>query len=182
MFYSPADIDNWKMGFFFGRSYRTKLMNSVVTPWNTAGTYHDSYLSAINGVYRAVSLPGLPIDVEIDFSVSLHNTDNFATFNVTPTFRWKWFPWNNYVYTTLRVGPFGLSYATKVSDLERAQVTYGHSANLLNSTLVEWTFAPAENSPWEAFWRIQHRCGVYGLFDDVVGGTNYMTFGFRASF
>lgn len=182
IFYSPLDTDNWKLGFYWGRSYRARLMNAVATPWNTIGTYYDSYLSGGNLVYRAIDLPNLPISLELDFAGSFHAPEGYAEFRVTPTFRWKWFPWNNYVYTNLRVGPFGLSYATKVSDLERTQVENYHSAKLLNSTIVEWTFAPSENSPWEAFWRIDHRCGVWGTFDGVVGGTNYMTVGFRASF
>lgn len=184
VFHSPLDRESWKLGFYAGAATSTRFAKAASMPWTTIGNYYDAHLVAANIVYRAVDLPNLPISVEIDFAATYQTgfSEHYAEFRLTPTFRWKWFPWNNFIYTNFRVGPLGISYATKVTSFEISQLESNHSNKLLNSTIIEWTFAPRENSPWEVFWRIDHRCGIYGLIDDVKGGTNYMTAGFRASF
>jgi hypothetical protein len=46
--------------------------------------------------------------------------------------------------------------------------------------LEELTFAPSKESPWEAFFRIHHRFGVFGLINGVDGGSNSVTVGWRS--
>jgi len=92
--------------------------------------------------------------------------------------RWVVFPWNEYVETTAAIGE-GLSWATQIPALEKADPTNSDNSQLLNYILVEVTFAvPA--SPWSLVTRIHHRSGVWGLFGH--SGSNVLEAGIRYRF
>ena len=183
IFHSPTAASSWSFGVYGGQLNNNVFARIAPAPWKARDTFEPAYLVAANGVYRAVEFPYLPIDFEIDVTAGYHfGPQEFAEFTLTPTLRWKWFPWNHYVYTTLRGSPVGLSFTTAESRLEALETVGRRTSKLLNSLVYEWTFAPSETSNWEAFYRIHHRCGAYGLFDGVVGGSNYMSLGLRARF
>src|SRR5262249_7198642 len=73
--------------------------------------------------------------------------------------RWVVFPWNRHVETTTAFGE-GLSWATEIPALEKADPTNSSNAQLLNYILLEVTFAIPE-SPWSLVTRIHHRSGVF---------------------
>jgi hypothetical protein len=128
-------------------------------------------------------LPYVPMDLELDFTVADHfGQGTFFEFGALPILRWKWFPWNNYLYTTFRMGPLGASYTTGISRLEAADTAGDHTARYLNLYIAEWTAALDQRSPWETFVRIHHRSGIYGLINGVHGGSNYVTGGLRLHF
>jgi hypothetical protein len=136
-----------------------------------------------NAVYKIAHLPHLPVDLELDLSVAdLFGRGNELEFGAIPEFRWKWFPWNNVVYTNVRVGPLGLSYTTGLSVEESSDTTGNHTSRFLNLDVYEWTFAPSEQSKWEGFIRNQHRSGIFGLINGVRGGSNYVNLGLRVRF
>ena len=54
----------------------------------------------------------------------------------------EWFPWNDYVYTNVRLMPVGFSYTTALSQWEALQTKSGHTVNVLNFLSAELTFAP----------------------------------------
>jgi len=99
-----------------------------------------------------------------------------------PELRWKWFPWNDFIYTNARIGPLGVSYTTGLSRLEASDCANEHTSKFLNLDVAEWTFAPSAESSWEVFLRNQHRSGIFGLINGVNGGSNYVNAGFRMSF
>ena len=92
--------------------------------------------------------------------------------------RWVVFPWNRYVETTAAFGE-GLSWATEVPALEKADPTNSANRQLLNYILLEVTFAIPE-SPWSLVTRIHHRSGVFGLFGH--SGSNVLEAGIRYRF
>jgi len=92
--------------------------------------------------------------------------------------RWVVFPWNRYVETTLAFGE-GLSWATEIPALEKADPTNSANRQLLNYILIEVTFAIPE-SPWSLVTRIHHRSGVFGLFGH--SGSNVLEAGLRYRF
>ena len=92
--------------------------------------------------------------------------------------RWVVFPWNRYVETTLAFGE-GLSWATEIPALEKADPTNSANRQLLNYILIEVTFAIPE-SPWSLVTRIHHRSGVFGLFGH--SGSNVLEAGIRYRF
>lgn len=98
--------------------------------------------------------------------------------NALVVYRWKNFPWNQTLQTTLAVGE-GLSYATETPLLEEASNTNVGAARLLNYILVEAAFAPPVVTDWSLVVRVHHRSGVFGLFDDVEGGSNIIAAGIK---
>lgn len=92
--------------------------------------------------------------------------------------RWMVFPWNRYVETTAAIGE-GLSWATEIPALEKAEPTNSENAQLLNYLLLELTVAPPESS-WSLATRIHHRSGVFGVFGH--SGSNVLELGVRHRF
>jgi hypothetical protein len=92
--------------------------------------------------------------------------------------RWVVFPWNKYIETTAAIGE-GLSWATQIPALEKADPTNSDNNQLLNYILLEATFAIPE-SPWSLVTRIHHRSGVYGLLGH--SGSNIIEAGIRYRF
>jgi hypothetical protein len=92
--------------------------------------------------------------------------------------RWVVFPWNRWVETSLALGE-GLSWATEIPKLEKADPTNSDNSQLLNYILLEITFAVPE-SPWSFVTRIHHRSGVWGVFGHA--GSNIIEAGIRYRF
>lgn len=90
--------------------------------------------------------------------------------NVLVSARWHRFPWNRHVKTTVAVGE-GLSLASRKPKLEQEQKS--KASALLNYLMFELTLAPPE-SRWYWSTRIHHRSGVFGLFNGVHGGSNFI--------
>ena len=103
--------------------------------------------------------------------------DNWE-FTGSVNLRWVVFPWNRYVETTAAIGE-GLSWATEIPALEKADPTNSSNSQLLNYILLEVTFAIPE-SPWSLVTRIHHRSGVWGLFGHT--GSNVLEAGIRYRF
>ena len=92
--------------------------------------------------------------------------------------RWVVFPWNRYIETSVALGE-GLSWATEIPALEKADPTNSGNSQLLNYILLEVTFAIPE-SPWSLVTRIHHRSGAWGLFGH--SGSNILEAGIRYRF
>ena len=106
----------------------------------------------------------------------------YEEFAFTPTLRWKWFPWNDYVYTNLRFGPLGISYVTAIPTIEFKHSLNGKDSQLLNALVWEITLAPSVESKWETFLRIHHRSGIYGHVNGADSGANWVSVGLRTGF
>jgi hypothetical protein len=116
---------------------------------------------------------------EVELQVLKHfgEQDNWE-FTGSVNLRWVVFPWNKWVETTAAVGE-GLSWATEIPALEKADPTNSDNAQLLNYILLEITFAVPESS-WSLVTRIHHRSGVWGLFGHT--GSNVLEAGIRYRF
>ena len=143
-------------------------------------TVEDSYLAAI-----AVSEPVYyheRYQWEVEGQVVKHfGLQDHWEFNALIALRWKYFPWNKHVKTSFAVGD-GLSYATEVPLLEDLDEPETGSTRLLNYLLIELTFAPPKEEHWAFVFRIHHRSGIFGVFDDVSGGSNVIALGIKYTF
>jgi hypothetical protein len=81
-------------------------------------------------------------------------------------------------YTNVRLG-LGLSYVTGISSWELQSSDNKTGSRLLIFVVPEVTLASSEHSRGEAFIRVHHRSGAYGLVNGVYGGSNYLCVGFR---
>ena len=180
-FHSITDPSSWKVGAFAGQFNNRSEQILLYMPWRATNTYAAEYIAAADAVYTFINIPRVPLNAELDFSASAHfGEQEFAEFTVTPVLRWTWFPWNNWIYTNLRYGALGPSVTTELSNLEARGTVNKQTSYFLAGGVEELTFAPSKESPWEAFFRIHHRSGVFGLINGVDGGSNYVTFGWRS--
>jgi len=101
--------------------------------------------------------------------------------NALIVLRWLHFPWNRHVRTTFAIGD-GVSYASKVPQLELASHTNEGATQLLNYLLLEWTLGLPEQPDWDLSLRIHHRSGIFGLYDGVDGGSNVLAAGLKFTF
>jgi hypothetical protein len=204
VFHSLTDLKSWRFGGYAGVGNPDTLVHVIATPWNAASHHSPVYIVAGNFIYSAMELPFVPLDIELEMDLVQHfgpsstqqfnyavrfpvsgplyySPQSYQEFAIGPAFRWKWFPWNDYVYTNLRVVPIGFSYTTALSQWEALQTGLGHTAHVLNFLVAELTFAPGSTSKWESFLRVHHRSGIGGLVSNVVGGSNYVSIGARLS-
>lgn len=115
----------------------------------------------------------------------MHAAEFWAALNL----RWTWFPWNNYVKTTIGVAE-GLSMATQVDTAERLQNQFKIVGNrlvftgsdLLNYFSPEVTLALPQYPEYELMFRLHHRSGIFGLINGVHAGAQYVTAGLRVYF
>src|SRR5215831_12998706 len=143
------------------------------------------YMTAVGGVYSGSQLLEIPARLNLKdsytFGVSVSKQfgdQDHWEFTGSLNLRWVVFPWNRHVETTLALGE-GLSWATQIPALEKADPTNSENAQLLNYILIEVTFAIPE-SPWSLVTRIHHRSGVFGLFGH--SGSNILEAGIRYRF
>jgi hypothetical protein len=93
--------------------------------------------------------------------------------------RWKLFPWNDFIVTTTAVGE-GLSYATEIPNVEKRKNR--NESKLLNYIFIELTFALPSEPDVALVARLHHRSGVFGLFNGVRDGSNFLGAGLRWRF
>lgn len=72
----------------------------------------------------------------------------------------------------------GLSYASDIPRLEK--IRHVNESRLLNLVLIELAYDLDQAHTVALRWH--HRSGVWGLFNDVAGGSNSVQFGFRLKF
>jgi len=103
-------------------------------------------------------------------------------------FKWKWFPWNNFVKTTIGIST-GLNYAFKLDHLEVVQAGNGEGSKLLHFLTPEIAFSLPSRPDLELVFRFHHRSGgkdfLLGdtkIFNSTAGGAQYATVGLRVRF
>jgi len=91
--------------------------------------------------------------------------------------RWKAFPWNDYLRTTVAVST-GLNWASKIDGIERDKAS--HTSHVLHYLSPEITFGLPDNQHWDVVFRFHHRSGgKLGVFNHNSGGAQYQTVGLR---
>lgn len=121
---------------------------------------------------------GRHLGTEGEVNIAGHTgLQHHAEVNTAFILRWRSFPWDRYVDTSLAYG-LGLSLASERPSIE--EEPRRSASRLLLFMPAELTFAPpkAHHSPWEAMLRIHHRSGAFGWFRDA-GGSNFLSLGVR---
>ncbi len=85
-------------------------------------------------------------------------------------------PWRTWVESTLAVGN-GLSWATTPPSTEQERLS--RTSRWLYHLMFELTFHLRQIPEWELLFRIHHRSGIFGIFDEVVGGSDFICLGLR---
>lgn len=93
-------------------------------------------------------------------------------------FRWKAFPWNDYLRTTIGIST-GVNYASGVSEIEREKSPRNQSKTL-HYLSPEITFGLPSQPNLDLVFRFHHRSGGnLGVFNNTGGGSQYQTVGLR---
>jgi hypothetical protein len=178
---APRPEPTLRIGAYMGALSEQSLFGLTITrPW--APHLQSDSLAAADLVYTAYRFTNIPLDVEIEGGVAKHYGWSHQTeFNLLPMARWKYFPWNEYVYTNFRLGLAGVSYDTSVPEWEKRQIGhYGKTSRFLSFLVPEFTFSPSKDAPFEVFVRVHHRSGIYGVIIKDQS-SNYLSAGVRFS-
>lgn len=93
--------------------------------------------------------------------------------------RYDYFPWRDWLHTSIALGE-GLSLASKRP--EREVQIRGNSQRLLNYLAFELELALPRYPRYSLAYRLHHRSGVFGLFGNTRGASDYYLLGLRYRF
>jgi len=128
---------------------------------------------------RVLKNPTTSRSWELEAQIGKHfNGQSHAEVNLAVFHRWRQFPWNRGVRTTMAIGG-GLSYAFEDPPLEAANRSNDGTTRLQFYLGLETTLAPPAWEHFSFLLRIHHRSTVAGLFGGVDSGSNYLSFGGR---
>lgn len=173
-----CEQEGWSMGVYGGQYYDTEPAGFL----NGQATFKDQYLLALTATKTLWRSANWPMSLELDGMLGQQfGQASLTEVAVAPTLRWSGFPWNQYLQTSLRAGPLGLSYTSEVSPLERG--TEGRGSQWLNFLMLELTLAPPQEKSWEVFLRLHHRCTIYDLINNYgANGEDFFAIGYRRKF
>lgn len=155
------------------------LGDDPVAPWHAR--VGNAGIIAGNFSRRVLTMLNM-IDLEAEIGIGQRFGDMHATEGwVAVDFRWTYFPWNQYVRTTIALAEGG-SYASEIDLEERRRADNNKGSNYLNFFSPEMTFALPDMPNDELLFRFQHRSGVFGLINGVYGGSSFATVGYRHRF
>lgn len=177
---SPAPAESpaptLRLGGFLGVLTDETFAKMLYEPW--LGHLQDSYLAGVHVVGTLYGFASVPLDLEIEAGIAQRFADDHQTeLYLIPMGRWKRFPWNDCLYTNLRLGVIGASYVSGISAWEMHRGSGG--SRYLNLVVPEITFAASAHAPYEIFLRIHHRSGAFGAVNGVYGGSSYFAVGVR---
>jgi len=176
--------------FLVGQAVQTDFTDIIIEPWTVdfvdlglVGAAVSTRLGTINELFGSADQGdiGDDISVEVEAGASYRfGEESLGELWGALYFRYDGFGWNDFVYTTVAINT-GLSILSETSEYERDR-SDGQSSLLLHYLGPEITFADPDNKNVELVLQIHHRSGVFGLFDGVSGGSNFIATGIRVRF
>ncbi len=159
---------------YAGKISDVPAWHDLITAPQDAG-FVDAYVAVAAASRELLSLRNDTWSIEAEGQVAYNFGDqDHWEFNVAGVPRWRSFPWNHRIETTLAFG-LGLSWATEIPEMEVA--LEGESHRLLVYWVMELTLGPPKGR-WAASMRLHHRSPAFGLFGDD-GGMNAPSLGVR---
>jgi len=131
-------------------------------------TYEGTAILAFAAAKKLVNL----LDNRLDFEFETQLVQHFGGqthIEINPAVliaRWKAFPWNATLPTTIAVGD-GLSIATRVPKIELARRGVKYTSRVLNYLMAEVTLSLPCYPQWAVVARYHHRSGIFGTFFGV---------------
>jgi hypothetical protein len=175
---AEAQKDPWddtRYAIFVGRHTDTRYLQILKLKTD----FQASHIAWV-GLARRLMTFGDYRHLEAELNVGQHwGMQNHQELNALISHRWRRFPWDHYVDTSLAVG-MGLSFASRHPPLEEREEqppAVRRQAYMMNDI----EFSRVENPDLSLFLRIHHRSGIYGLISDSRG-SNFVGIGLRSSF
>lgn len=169
---------DWSVGGYGGRYYDSEPAGFLEGRAN----YLNQSILALNASKTVWRAQDWPLSLELDGIVGQQfGMESLTEIALVPVLRWGGFPWNHLVNTAVRVGPLGISYTSKVSDLERG--IDGKGSQFLNYLMLEVAVSHPQHKAHEFFARLHHRCTVYDLLNNYgANGQDFAVLGYRHRF
>ena len=166
--------------------YALNLYAAQLTANHFEDFFNDEVLDFKNSYLLTVSLAKTigawkeKLNYEIEGQVTKHfKRQDHWEFNLLGAVRWRAFPWNRWLPTSMAFG-IGPSWATEKPEIEVEND--GETAHLLVYWMLELAIAPfAERPELELISRIHHRSDAFGLVADD-GGSNALAIGLKYRF
>jgi len=129
--------------------------------------FEGSAILAVAASKRLVSFLDNRLDLEFETQGVKHfgGQTHFEINPVVLIARWKAFPWNATLPTTIAIGD-GLSIATNTPKIELAARGAKYTSRVLNYLMAEITLS-LPCSHWALVARYHHRSGAFGTFNGV---------------
>jgi hypothetical protein len=162
---------------YVGRYTRDTLLQVFTETFDL--NFNDRDYVGVVAVSRVLKNPTTSRSWELEAQLGKHfNGQSHAEINLAIFHRWRQFPWNGGVRTTMAIGG-GLSYAFEDPPLEAANPSNDGTRRLQFYLGLEATLAPPAWEHFSFLLRIHHRSTVAGLFGGVDSGSNYLSLGGR---
>lgn len=166
--------DKWSVALYSGPVTFTRF-NEII---RFQTDFRNSYVAAL-AAGRQLATHGDAASWEVEGQVAQHwGKQDHAEVNAALLLRWKRFPWDDYLSTSvaLGIGP-SIALATPAMEKER----HGRASRRQAFMPFEITAGPPRRETWEIFSRIHHRSGVFGAVSRS-SGSNFVTGGIRFRF
>ncbi|MBI2707819.1 MAG: hypothetical protein HYX35_05875 [Proteobacteria bacterium] len=162
----PPPSSWWKTGWA-ATVYSGPLTSQITSRMFSNADFSHSGILAFGLAKKIGSVLEDRLNFELE-AVAVQHFGEQKHFEIVPIsiiFRWRSFPWNNTLFTTLAIGD-GVSIATQLPNLE-ARVRGAKSARTVNYLMAEVTFSLPSCPNWALVGRYHHRSGIFGTYFGV---------------
>jgi hypothetical protein len=137
--------------------------------------FQSSYVAVLGATTRIANVGDHGhIEAEINFGQHWGRQNNREV-NALASARWRRFPWNHRVATSLAIGT-GVSVASRVPEIE--DLPHRPGARRLVYLMHEIEFSRPSDPHLSLFLRIHHRSGLYDVVSEARG-SNFLGMGVR---
>lgn len=168
------------VSIYAGRYTRDTLVQVFTETFNL--NFDDRDFIGVVAVSRVLWNPAPSRSWEVEGQIGQHfKGQDHQELNLALLHRWRRFPWNHRIRTTLATGG-GLSYAFEDPPLEASNPSSDGTTRLQFFLGFDATLARPAWDRFSFLLRIHHRSTVAGLFGGVDSGSNYLSLGGRYEF
>lgn len=170
----------WAVHFYYGHLVDTYMTQIHYAPWTTRWT--SASIFGIN-VHRRIVTLWKYLDLEVEVGGARRFQEQAWEVHAALTVRWDGFVWNDHVYTTIAISPFGPSYTDKITYWENEYVDFKEkTGRLANVFSTELTLALPQYRDYPLIFRVHHRSQIFGLNGGNKNAASFVTIGFRIHF
>ena len=167
---------------FFGQSVSESKMTDIFLRFQSPSKWKwdDTYIVGL-AMQRPVITYGryFSLDPEVGMASRFGYADGFETWAAI-FFRWRYFPWNDYVRTTLAIS-VGASYSRDLS-FSDGHLRNGHASHVASYFSPELTLGLPSVPDWDLIIRFHHRSNIWNVLSNTAGDSQFWTAGARLRF
>lgn len=171
--------EGWAITAWGGRLSTENTSDIFTGNWS----FDNSHAGALAVTKDLASFGGRKESIQAEFQVLRHfGVQRHWEFTAMLAYRWREFaPWDDTLKTTFAIGD-GLSIPTEVPRAELKRHGSHSSARLLNSVMMELSFATPAQPDYAFVLRYHHRSGMFRTFSNVGEASTLLGAGIRKEF